>query len=85
MHGNLFRDKKKEKKKKMNRHRPVQKDAGDDTLAYLREKMEMDRQFKRRELRLAEQREQMMQNMLAQQQAQTQAIFSLLLINKKEE
>ena len=59
--------------------------SGDDTLAYLREKMEIDREFKNRELRLAEQREEMMQNMLAQQQAQTQALFTLLLNNKKEE
>ena len=51
----------------------------DDTINYLRDKMEMDRQIKERELQIAEQRENTMQQILAQQQQQNQAILALML------
>ena len=38
--------------------------SGDDTIAYLREKMKMDKQLRERELNIAEQRENTMQQLL---------------------
>ena len=57
--------------------------SGDDTISYLRDKMEMDRQMKERELQIAEQRENTMQQILAQQQQQNQAILALMLSQNK--
>ena len=57
--------------------------SGDDTISYLRDKMEMDRQTKERELQYAEQRENTMQQILAQQQQQNQAILTLMLSQNK--
>ena len=57
--------------------------SGDDTISYLRDKMEMDRQMKERELQYAEQRENTMQQILAQQQQQNQAILTLMLSQNK--
>ena len=51
----------------------------DDTLKYLREKMEIDRTLRERELQIAEQREQTVQNLLTQQQQQNQLMFNFIL------
>ena len=53
--------------------------SGDDTLCYLREKMEIEKQFKDRELKIAEQRESNMQKLLEQQQQQNQTMLALLM------
>ena len=53
--------------------------SGDDTINYLHEKMEMEREFRNRELKLAEKREENMQQMLLQQQQQNQAMLALLM------
>ena len=52
--------------------------SGDDTIPYLREKMNMDKQLRERELNIAEQRENTMQQLLIQQQQQNQAMLALL-------
>ncbi|XP_066927909.1 caldesmon-like [Clytia hemisphaerica] len=53
--------------------------SSDDTMLYLRDKMEMDRAFRDRELKVAETRENTMQQLLVQQQQQNQAMLALLL------
>ena len=53
--------------------------SSDDTMLYLREKMDMDREFRDRELKIAETRENTMQQLIIQQQQQNQAMLALLL------
>lgn len=53
--------------------------SSDDTHKYLREKMEMEKAFRERELKIAETRENTLQQLILQQQQQNQAMLSLLL------
>ena len=61
--------------KKSKKHRK----SGDDTLQYLREKMEVDKALRTREIELAERREQSIEAMLQQQQQQNQFMLALLM------
>ena len=58
------------------------RNTGSDTINYLREKMDMDKELRERELQIAETREQNIQQMLAQQHQQNQnnqAMFQNML------
>ena len=52
--------------------------SGDDTIQYLREKMKVEKDFRERELQLAETRENTIQQLLVQQQQQNQAMLAIL-------
>ena len=56
----------------------------DDTYKYLREKMEMEKGFRERELKIAETRENTLQQLILQQQQQNQAMLSLLLQQQQQ-
>ena len=56
----------------------------DDTHKYLREKMEMEKGFRERELKIAETRENTLQQLILQQQQQNQAMLSLLLQQQQQ-
>ncbi|XP_066933565.1 DNA ligase 1-like [Clytia hemisphaerica] len=53
--------------------------SGNDTIAYLREKMESDKELKERELNIAQLREENLQRMMLQQQEQNQTMLNLLM------
>ena len=53
--------------------------SGDETIEYLREKMELKRNFRERELKIAQTRENTIQQLLMQQQQQNQAMLAFLM------
>ena len=55
----------------------------DDTLAYLRQKMEIESKLKERELKIAEQKENTMRKLLEQQQQQQNETMLALLTSQK--
>lgn len=57
--------------------------SGDDTIQYLRDKMEVEKELRQKELEIAQKREETMQRMILQQQQQNEAMLALLLGQKK--
>ena len=58
--------------------------TGDDTLSFMREKMNIDRALKEKELDIAAKREENLQKMLDQQQKQNQAMLQLLMARNQD-
>lgn len=58
--------------------------SSDETVKYLRDKMQVDKEFRERELQIAETRENTMQQLILQQQQQNQAMLALLLKHHSE-
>ena len=57
--------------------------SGDETVEYLREKMETERLLRERELNIAQLNAETMQKLLIQQQQQNQAMLTLLMESRK--